>query len=178
MCPPVNNNISPMPTQNPWHGWAWAWAPNVGLWCFWNEFVICSRISIWSVYCESFKGCFLGILYLYTHINYVLNGWATWARGSRLCDLSLLNVARYFFQSHWSFGSRMVIMCQVVSLWCVLHHDGFRRWFVCRSFKDSKNDLEWCPTLEYIKWIQKHKFKILEAPKNWFQVLPLFYKRY
>ena len=29
-CPPTNNNIAPMPTQNPW---AWAWTPNVGL-CF------------------------------------------------------------------------------------------------------------------------------------------------
>ena len=25
----MNNNIAPMPTQNPW---AWVWAPNVGLW--------------------------------------------------------------------------------------------------------------------------------------------------
>jgi hypothetical protein len=30
-CPPMNNNITPMPTQNPWHGWAWVWAPNGGL---------------------------------------------------------------------------------------------------------------------------------------------------
>jgi hypothetical protein len=29
-CPPMNNNIAPMPTQNPW-AWAWVWAPNVGL---------------------------------------------------------------------------------------------------------------------------------------------------
>jgi hypothetical protein len=28
-CPPMNNNIAPMPTQNPW---VWVWAPNVGLW--------------------------------------------------------------------------------------------------------------------------------------------------
>jgi hypothetical protein len=28
-CPPMNNNIAPMPTQNPW---AWVWAPNIGLW--------------------------------------------------------------------------------------------------------------------------------------------------
>jgi hypothetical protein len=27
-CPPMNNNIAPMPTQNPC---AWVWAPNVGL---------------------------------------------------------------------------------------------------------------------------------------------------
>jgi hypothetical protein len=27
-CPPMINNIAPMPTQNPW---AWVWAPNVGL---------------------------------------------------------------------------------------------------------------------------------------------------
>jgi hypothetical protein len=27
-CPPMNNNIAPMATQNPW---AWVWAPNVGL---------------------------------------------------------------------------------------------------------------------------------------------------
>ena len=26
-CPPMNNNIAPCPTQNPWE-----WAPNVGLW--------------------------------------------------------------------------------------------------------------------------------------------------
>ena len=33
--PPMNNNIAPMPTQNPW---AWIWAPNVGL-CFTHEHV-------------------------------------------------------------------------------------------------------------------------------------------
>ena len=27
----INDNIAPMPTQNPW-AWAWVWAPNVGLW--------------------------------------------------------------------------------------------------------------------------------------------------
>src|ERR1700684_1120128 len=42
-CPPMNNNIAPMPTQNPWawvwapkptqNPWAWVWAPNVGLRC-------------------------------------------------------------------------------------------------------------------------------------------------
>jgi hypothetical protein len=32
-CPLMNNNITPMPTQNHGRGWAWAWvwAPNVGL---------------------------------------------------------------------------------------------------------------------------------------------------
>jgi len=25
-CPPMNNIIAPMPTQNPW-AWAWVWAP-------------------------------------------------------------------------------------------------------------------------------------------------------
>jgi hypothetical protein len=29
--PTMNNNIAPMPTQNPW-AWAWVRAPNVGLW--------------------------------------------------------------------------------------------------------------------------------------------------
>jgi hypothetical protein len=53
-CPPMNNNIEPMPTHaHPWtiisnpcppkthgHGWVWAWAwmwaPNVGLWYLHN----------------------------------------------------------------------------------------------------------------------------------------------
>jgi hypothetical protein len=30
LCPPMSNNIAPMPTQNPW-AWTWVWAPNVGL---------------------------------------------------------------------------------------------------------------------------------------------------
>jgi hypothetical protein len=35
----MNNNIAPMPTQNPW---AWVWAPNVGL-C--NEWIMTGDIA-------------------------------------------------------------------------------------------------------------------------------------
>jgi hypothetical protein len=44
----------------------------------WNELVRCSKMVFGSVYCENFRGSFLGVLYLYlwySHITYVSNGW-------------------------------------------------------------------------------------------------------
>ena len=55
-CPPMNNNIAPMPTQNPW---AWeVWAPNAKLWFACNpirhnvsivNMVKLKRLSTWNI---------------------------------------------------------------------------------------------------------------------------------
>jgi hypothetical protein len=47
--PPMDNNIEPLPTQNPW-AWVWVWAPDVGL---------CYTLSVF--------------LLLYLHVSKVCN---------------------------------------------------------------------------------------------------------
>ena len=53
----------------------------------WNMFVKFSRMAFGSVYCESLRGSFLGVLYLYlwyNDANSVSNGYVG---GFRLCGL-------------------------------------------------------------------------------------------
>ena len=78
----------------------------------WNEFMKFSRMAFGSVYCESLRGSFLGVLYLYlwySHATSVSNGWVG---GSRLCGL--FSAKWYWSHSHFSLVSGMVIKCRPV----------------------------------------------------------------
>lgn len=49
-------------------------------WVIWKDLVRCSRMCHGSVYCDSLRGSFWRFLYLYrlySHANYVSNGWVT-----------------------------------------------------------------------------------------------------
>ena len=54
-CPPMNNNITPMPTQNPW-AWTWVWAPNVGL-CYPPTYIVIIYLHECHVHLRNY--CFM-----------------------------------------------------------------------------------------------------------------------
>ena len=76
---------------------------------FGNGFMKFSIMVVGSVYCESLRESFLGVLYLYlwyNHATYVSNGWVG---GSRLCGLC--SVEWYWSHNHFSLVFGMVIRC-------------------------------------------------------------------
>ena len=73
----------------------------------WNVFMKFSSMAFGSVYWESLRGSFLGVLYLYilySHVIYVLNDWVG---GSRLCGL--FSAEWYWSHSHFSLVFGMVL---------------------------------------------------------------------
>ena len=75
----------------------------------WNVFIKFSRMVFGSVYCESFRGSFLGILYLYRWYNHATSVSNGWMGGSRLCDIFFAKW--YWSYNHFSLVLGMVIKC-------------------------------------------------------------------
>ena len=77
----------------------------------WKVFMRFSKMAFGSVYCASFKGSFLGVLYLYlcNQATSVSNGWMG---GSKLCGL--FKAKWYYSHSHFSLVLGMVMSCQPV----------------------------------------------------------------
>ena len=73
----------------------------------WNVFIKFSRMAFGSVCCESLRGSFLGVLYLYLWYNHATSVSNGWVGGSRLCDIFIAKW--YWSHNHFSLILKMII---------------------------------------------------------------------
>ena len=79
-------------------------------WVIWNVSMMCLRMTFGSVYWESLRRSFLGILYLYRWYNHATSCSKDWMGGSKLRDRC--KALWYCSHNHWSLCSEIVIKCR------------------------------------------------------------------
>ena len=73
----------------------------------WKKSIMVSRMAFGSVYCESLRGLFLDILYLYLLYSHATSFSNDYMGGSKLCGL--FNTFLYCCHNHCSLCSWIVI---------------------------------------------------------------------